>query len=180
MADPVSTFLTVLLIGIALTIVVGQILVRSGQAILAEVFPRRETATSVTRLVVVLFHLVVLGVLALVVTIDFTLATPIQTIVVKLGLVLLVLGAAYAATLSLLARLRARRRMQLLVEQNNAQTQQYNQTQQYGRYGETEYYEGFGTPGTQANPSTAEVHPVIEPAAQNDPARPANPERPYR
>lgn len=121
MWSTMGTYLTVLFLGIVLTIVVGQILIRSGRPFLADVFREPETARSVTRLLVVLFHLVVLGMIALVATIDVTLAHPIQTIVVRLGLVLLVVGAAYAGTLFVLARLRARRRGQmLLAEQEQA------------------------------------------------------------
>lgn len=137
MVDPVSTYLTVLFLGIVLTIIVGQILIRSGRPFLEDVFPEPETARSVTRLLVVLFHLVVLGVIALVATIDITLAHPIQTIVVRFGLVLLVLGAAHAGTLFVLTRLRARRRMQLRLDERNAQAEQVRQAQaqQYGPQG---------------------------------------------
>lgn len=123
MADPVSTYLTVLLIGIVLTVVVGQILVRGGRPIVEDAFREPETARSVTRLLVVLFHLVVLGVIALVATIDVTFDHPVQTIVVRLGFVLLVLGAAYAGTLFVLARLRARRRVQMLLAAQEEQRQ---------------------------------------------------------
>ncbi|MGH3903969.1 MAG: hypothetical protein ACRDTE_07260 [Pseudonocardiaceae bacterium] len=110
-----GTYLTVLFFGIVLTVVVGQILIRSGRPFLEDVFREPDTARSVTRLLVVLFHLVVLGVIALVATLDVTFDHPVQTIVVRLGLVLLVLGVAYAGTLFALARLRARRRVQLLL-----------------------------------------------------------------
>ncbi len=115
MVTMTGTYLTVLFFGIVLTVVVGQILIRSGRPFLEDVFREPDTARSVTRLLVVLFHLVVLGVIALVATLDVTFDHPVQTIVVRLGLVLLVLGVAYAGTLFALARLRARRRVQLLL-----------------------------------------------------------------
>lgn len=165
MADPATIYVTILLIGIGLTLVVGQILIRSGRALLAEVFPRQETATSVTRLVVVLFHLVVLGILALVVTIDFTLATPMQTLVAKLGLVLLVLGAAYGATVALLIRVRDRRRAQMLVDQSNAQAaQQYAQTP----------YNGMATPVPEPHLNTGEPQARVHPA-ESQPGEPHYP-----
>lgn len=148
-----GTYLTVLFLGVVLTIVVGQFLIRSGRPFLADVFREPETARSVTRLLVVLFHLVVLGVIALVATIDVTLAHPIQTIVVRLGLVLLVVGAAYAGTLFVLARLRARRRGQMLLaeqERSRAQGQQYGHQGQGGQYPNT-------------HPSAADTYPVTEP-----------------
>lgn len=155
MVDPVSTYLTVLFVGIVLTVVVGQILIRSGRPFLEDVFPEPETARSVTRLLVVLFHLVVLGVIALVATIDITLDHPIQTIVVRFGLVLLVLGGAHAGTLFVLARLRARRRLQLRLDERNAQVEQARQAQeqQYAPPGMAASY-----PNSQPPPS-AQSHP---------------------
>jgi len=152
MADPVSIYLTVLFIGIALTIVVGQILIRSGRPYLEDAFPRPGTASSVTGLVVVLFHLIVLGVIALVVSVDITLAHPLQTIVVRTGLVLLVLGAAYGATLLMLARLRARRRQQLLIDERTAQLERMQQPQSWS--GDSQQSTG--------NYSAAQTYPVNE------------------
>jgi hypothetical protein len=155
MTDPASTYLTVLFIGIALTVGVGQILIRSGRPFLEDVFRERETARSVTRLLVVLFHLIVLGVIALVATIDITLAHPIQTIVVRLGLVLLVVGAAYGGTLLVLTRLRARRRVQLLLDER-ARLAEQAQATQFGHQGLGAQY----PPGP-----TAQTRPVIEPGS---------------
>lgn len=156
MADPASTYLTVLFIGIALTVAVGQILIRSGRPFLADVFRNPETATSVTRLLVVLFHLVVLGIVALVATIDITLDQPIQSLVVRIGLVLLVVGAAYGGTLLLLTKLRTRRRLQLVLEEEAMQVERARQAQapQYGQQG----------PGAQYPPGPpSQTYPVIEP-----------------
>ncbi|HEU0127553.1 MAG TPA: hypothetical protein VFQ48_02970, partial [Pseudonocardiaceae bacterium] len=153
--------LTVLFIGIGLTVVVGQILVRSGRPFLEDVFPHRETASSVTQLLVVLFHLIVLGIIALVASIPVNLEhQPIQTIVVRIGLILLVLGVAYGSTLLLLARLRARRREQLLTDEHNAQVEraQQVQAQQHGQPG------GAYPPAAQTYPPAApQIYPVSEP-----------------
>ena len=163
MTDPASTYLTVLFIGIALTVGVGQILIRSGRPFLQDVFREQETARSVTRLLVVLFHLIVLGVIALVATIDITLEHPVQTIVVRLGLVLLVVGAAYGGTLLLLTRLRARRRMQMRFDDQAMQAEQARQAQAL-QYGPQEYGpQGLG--GQYPPGSTAQTHPVIEPGS---------------
>lgn len=163
MADPLNIYLTVLFIGIGLTVVVGQILIRSGRPFLEDVFPNRETASSVTQLLVVLFHLIVLGVIALIASIDVTLDHPVQTIVVRTGLVLLVLGVAYAATLLVLARLRSRRREQLLTDEHNAQVDRAQEAQahQHGQpeYGQPEY----GQPGFDAYPPAVQTYPVGEP-----------------
>lgn len=150
-----NVYLAVLLIGIALTVVVGQILIRSARPFLQDAFKKPESAASVTRLLVVLFHLVVLGVIALVATIDITLDHPVQTIVVRLGLVLLVLGAAYAGTLLLLTRLRERRRVQMSIDEQAEQARQHR-AQQYGGH------QGAADP---RGPAAAEVRPVIEPGS---------------
>jgi hypothetical protein len=157
MTDPVSIYLTVLFIGVGLTVVVGQILIRSGRPILEDVFPRPGAASSVTQLLVVLFHLVVLGIIALVASMDVTLDHPLQTIVVRIGLILLVLGIAYGSTLLVLARLRARRRQQLLTDEHNAQVERAQQAQQYGQPGAGAY------PAAQTYPQAARIHPVSEP-----------------
>jgi len=72
MDDNVNTnaYIAFLIIGTGLTLLVGQMLIRSGRPYLAEVFGDRKVATSVTRLLAVLFHLLVLGVLALISVID--------------------------------------------------------------------------------------------------------------
>lgn len=121
MADPTSIGLTVLGIGVVLTVVVAQILVRSGRPFLQDSFERPETAASVTRLLVLLFHLVVLGVIALVAMIDVSFGGAVETVVVRLGFVLLVLGAAHGGTLLLLNRLRKRRHEQTMLDEMNEQ-----------------------------------------------------------
>lgn len=161
MTDQVGIFLVVLFVGIALTLVVGQILMRSGEPFLQDVFEKRETATSVARLLTVLFHLIVLGVIALVTTIDLTLEEPVQTVVARLGLVLLVLGVAYAIALVVLARLRARRRMQMLLDERAAQAEQAR-AQQYGGSDASAIH-----PGTQATyPGIPRTYPAREPGSR--------------
>lgn len=175
MADPNSIYLSVLIAGVVLTIVIGQILIRSGRPFLEDVFDRPETASSVTRLLVVLFHLVVLGVIALVATIDVTFDNPLETIVVRLGFVLLVLGGAHAGTLLVLARLRKRRHEQILLDEMNAQAEQ-------ARRGRAQPFDnkGIGSPRAHTNPAAGQTqtypysgqrsdpgdYPVIEPGSQ--------------
>ena len=102
----------ILALGVILTAGVGLILARSGRALLSEVYDDDRTAASVTRLVVVLFGLVVLGVVALLSTAELSGDGLAETVLVKLGIVLLVVGAAYGGTLMVLARIRAARREQ--------------------------------------------------------------------
>lgn len=110
MDSDLAGYLVFVATGTALTLLVGQLLIRSGLVYLEEVFDDRRLASSANRLLAVLFHLVMLGVLALISTIDVPVDGTPQTVVTKLGVVLLVLGAGHGTTLVGLGRLRDRRR----------------------------------------------------------------------
>ena len=104
-----AEYITVLVIAIGLTVAVGRLLVVAGEPYLLEVFRDRKVTHSVNMLLSVLFHLVTLGVLAVISAIDIDLDSQLQTMVVKLGVVLLVLGIAYGISMLVLLRVRARR-----------------------------------------------------------------------
>ena len=72
----------------------GQIIYRNGRRYLQQSAPN-ASAESLTTLVTVLFHLVVLGVLALVSTVDVPADTPVEGVVMRLGIVLLIIGIAH-------------------------------------------------------------------------------------
>lgn len=110
-----NAYIAFLVIGVGLTLLVGQMLIRSGRPYLEEVFGDRKVATSVTRLLAVLFHLLVLGVIALISVVDVPVNGSVQAMVTKLGIVLLLLGVAQGGTLIVLSRLRERRLAQQLV-----------------------------------------------------------------
>ncbi|HEY0575627.1 MAG TPA: hypothetical protein VGD73_16110 [Pseudonocardia sp.] len=113
MDTALASYLVLLLTGTALTAVVGAILRRSGQALLEETYPAPRAA-GLSRLVTVGFLLVALGVLALISTVDVPVDGMVQLMVTKLGVVLLILGAAYGLTLMVLNRIRdAARRAEL-------------------------------------------------------------------
>jgi hypothetical protein len=153
MADPTSVYLSVLVIGVVLTVVVGQILLRSGRPFLEDVFEQPQRVESVTRMLVVLFHLVVLGVVALVATIDVTFDSAVETVAARLAFVLLVLGAAHAGTLLVLARLRRRRREQLLFDEMNAMAGE-------ARRGSTQ---SDGQDHPDGQPRSGDGYPAVEP-----------------
>lgn len=115
------SYLVMLVIGIALTTVVGTILRRSGQSLLAEVYPPPRAA-GLTRLVTVGYFLTALGVLALISTVPvpFPVQGLIQVQITKLGVVLLILGIAYGLTLLVLNRMRDARRQAELDEEFEA------------------------------------------------------------
>ncbi|ANY06804.1 hypothetical protein [Pseudonocardia sp. HH130630-07] len=106
-----GSYLALVVIGVVITVGVGQILLRSGQPFLEDVFQNNETAHSINRLLVVLFHLLTLGVLGMIsiVPVPDTTNTA-QTIVFKMGVVLLLVGIAYGVSMLVLLRIRERRR----------------------------------------------------------------------
>lgn len=112
-----AEYLTLLAISVALTFAVGRLLVVSGEPFLQEVFQDQKVSHSVNRLLSVLFYLVTLGVLAIISAIEFDLDSIVQTMVVKLGVVLLILGIAYGVSMLVLIRIRERRRATQISEQ---------------------------------------------------------------
>ncbi|MGH3612316.1 MAG: hypothetical protein ACRDRK_06905 [Pseudonocardia sp.] len=112
-----AEYLTLLAISVALTFAVGRLLVVSGEPFLQEVFQDQKVSHSVNRLLSVLFYLVTLGVLAIISAIEFDLDGIVQTMVVKLGVVLLILGIAYGVSMLVLIRIRERRRATQISEQ---------------------------------------------------------------
>ncbi len=160
-AEPLGSYVLLLVLGIALTVVVGQILMRTGEAFLEEVFEEQRTARSVNRLLAVLFHLVVLGLLALISTIEVPTEGLLQTLVTKLGVMLLVLGAAHGLTMLLMARIRSKRREQDLADEMSAQLEQSRQ--QYGSHYPNDHGgQHVGAPRAH----TPQSRPVIEAGPQ--------------
>ena len=160
MNDGVGINVTVLLIGLVLTLIVGQILIRAGQEFLQEVFNSRGTARSVSRLLAVLFHLVVLGILFLISTTAVPTDGAFQTVITKIGLVLLVLGAAHGGTMLALARIRSKRREQALEDEMNAQFEVGRHQQ--GKYPSGQYDQNMDAPRDH----TPRDRPVIEAGPQ--------------
>jgi archaellum biogenesis protein FlaJ (TadC family) len=105
-----ALYVTLLVVAIALTFLVGRLLVTAGEPFLQEVFHDRSVTRSVNLLLSVLFHLITLGVLAIISVVDLTFASPLQTFVARLGVVLLILGVAYGISMLVLIRVRERRR----------------------------------------------------------------------
>ena len=96
-------------LGIWLTLWVGRAFQRSGDAFLAEVLGDPALASSVNRLLVIGFHLVGLGGVALLLQVDGSLSSAadvLRAVATKLGFVLLLLGALHVVNLMVLHRLR--------------------------------------------------------------------------
>lgn len=128
-----DTYLVFVVLGVVLVGAVGQLLIRAGQVYLEEVFPDPRVASSVSKLLAVMFYLFALGVLGIISTMDVPTEGAAQTVVTKLGVVMLVLGIVFGATMLVFSRIRARRREEeeeetlmaasLNAQQNNAATE---------------------------------------------------------
>jgi hypothetical protein len=117
--DATAQYITLLVVSIGLTFMVGRLLVVAGEPFLQEVFEDRKVTRSVNLLLSVLFHLVTLGVLAIVSVIDLGPdpdTQPIQRFIARLGVVLLLLGIAYGISMLVLIRVRAARRASQISE----------------------------------------------------------------
>jgi Na+-translocating ferredoxin:NAD+ oxidoreductase RnfA subunit len=105
-----TQYIVLLIVSVGLTFLVGRLLVRAGEPFLLEVFHDRKVTRSVNLLLSVLFHLITLGVLAIISVADVNADNALQTFIVKLGVVLLTLGLAYGISMLVLVRVRERRR----------------------------------------------------------------------
>lgn len=103
-----SSYVMFLILGTALVVADGQIIYRSGLRYLANSYGDEGSSRSMARLVSVLFHLGMLGILALISTIDVPASGPLQEVVVRLGVVLVIIAIGHAVTLGILTRIRDR------------------------------------------------------------------------
>ena len=110
MESEMTQYVVLLAVSVGLTFLVGRLLVRAGEPFLLEVFHEEKVTRSVNLLLSVLFHLVTLGVLAIISVTDVAADNALQEFVVKLGVVLLTLGLAYGISMLVLIRVRERRR----------------------------------------------------------------------
>lgn len=121
-------YIALIIVGVLITVGVGQILYRSGEPFLEEVFQNKDTARSLNRLLVLLFHLLTLAVLAMISIVDVPRGTSmLQAIVFKIGVVLLIVGIAYGVSMLVLLRVRERRRQAALsdaIDQSLAEQRQ--------------------------------------------------------
>lgn len=111
-----ESYVAFLLIGVVLVLIDGQLIYRSGREYLEQTHGKTGTARSLTQLVTVLFHLVVLGLLALISTLPIGTGDQLRDVVVKLGVVLLMLAAAHAGTIAILNRFQLRQREEEIAE----------------------------------------------------------------
>jgi hypothetical protein len=112
-----AQYVTLLIVSVGLTFLVGRLLVHAGEPFLQEVFRDEKVTRSVNLLLSVLFHLITLGVLAIISVVEVNTGNVLQTFVAKLGIVLLTLGVAYGISMLVLIRVRERRRAAQISEQ---------------------------------------------------------------
>ena len=105
-----AQYIVLLIVSVGLTFLVGRLLVVAGEPFLQEVFHDTKVTRSVNLLLSVLFHLITLGVLAIISVVEVGGSDSLQSFVVRLGVVLLTLGIAYGISMLVLIRVRERRR----------------------------------------------------------------------
>jgi hypothetical protein len=110
-----NAYLSFLAIGVALILIDGQIIYRSGRRYLENSYGDPAAGASMTRLVTVLFHLATLGVLALISTINMG-GSDLPGVVGRIGVLLLILALAHAITLGVLARIRGEQEVEAVVQ----------------------------------------------------------------
>ncbi|WP_410675985.1 hypothetical protein [Amycolatopsis sp. cmx-4-68] len=115
-----NAYVSFLVIGVALVLIDGQIIYRSGRRYLESSYGDPAAGASMTRLVTVLFHLATLGVLALISTVNLG-GSDLPGVVGRLGVLLLILAVAHAITLGVLARIRGEQEVEAVVQRGNRQ-----------------------------------------------------------
>lgn len=121
-----------LVVGVIVVVVVGQLLAYSGRRYVAGMQKGSGTG-SIAVLTSVVFHLVTLGLLALISVLPIG-STATQSFMLRLGILLLVLGGIYAATLSILSH----RRQDAVAEEAIAEHRQSDQAHHQARQEDAE------------------------------------------
>lgn len=106
-----SSLLTFLTAGVLLVALDGHLLRRSGTAYLREL---GDNAGPLNQLVTVVFHLAALGLVALIAILPMDLGGGLQTVVGRMGVLLLVLAIAHSATILTFGRIRKRHESETL------------------------------------------------------------------
>jgi hypothetical protein len=138
-----NAYIAFLVVGVVLVAVDGQIIYRSGRRYLEGSYGDPVAGASMTRLVTVLFHLAVLGLVALLSTINLG-GSSLPGVIGRLGVLLLVLAVAHGITIGVLSRIRDEQVDESIVTQRAEQNNKPHQD------------------GSSVNPVSG--HPVASPA----------------
>jgi hypothetical protein len=118
-------YLTFLVLGIVLVAIDGHLIYRAGKGYLHTAYGNAESAQAMNRMVTVLFHLVVLGLIFLISLIEVNAADETRGVIARLGILLLVLAAAHAVTMTILGRIRDRAIQQQLADEMAEEHRQF-------------------------------------------------------
>lgn len=166
MDESLNGYVAFLVLGVILVLVDGQLILRSGKAYLSQGARDQAAAHSMARLVAVLFHLIVLGLFMIISTIHVDAGGMLQTLVTKLGIVLLLLGVMHAVTMAILNRIRARQREQVLADEMNERIEERHAAQHHA----AQQHQAAMTPGVTVTPGTEQsAGPVVSPAIEDQP-----------
>jgi protein-S-isoprenylcysteine O-methyltransferase Ste14 len=111
-----GNYLLILFLGAVVVVVDGQVILRTGPTYLSEVY-NQQPARKVTMLVTVFYHLVMLGVVALLASLDLGPEPTVPDIVRRLGFILLATAAGHIVAVLGLSRLRQEQQTTELVEE---------------------------------------------------------------
>lgn len=107
----ITTHLLYLVVCVPVIVWVGRTLARNGQVFLADVFDDQRVATATNRLLVVGFYLLNIGFVLLYLRVGTGVATPeglIESLSLKVGVVLLVLGLVHVVNVKVFSSMRRR------------------------------------------------------------------------
>ncbi|HEY0573891.1 MAG TPA: hypothetical protein VGD73_07295 [Pseudonocardia sp.] len=116
-------YLVLLFIGVLIVIVDGQFIMRNSPAYLAQVYGARP-ARRLASLVAVFFHLVMLGLVALVAAFGLGPDPTVQSLISRIGVILLLTALGHALTMSILSRLRTEQESTEIAEAQLARQQE--------------------------------------------------------
>ena len=101
-----GAYLLILGIGAMIVLVDGQLIMRKAPSYLDEVYENPRRSRQITAMVVGLFHLVMLGVVALVASVGLDPNAGTQSVLARIGVLLLLAAVGHGITLLVLSRLR--------------------------------------------------------------------------
>ncbi|WP_051342741.1 hypothetical protein [Pseudonocardia spinosispora] len=118
-----GAYLLVLFLGAVLVVIDGQLILRSSAGYLAEVYDNPKEAKQVAALVTVLFHLVMLGLVALIASVAFSPDDGVRSVLARVGVLLLVTAIGHALTIVVLSRMREQQLSTQLAEAQVAEVE---------------------------------------------------------
>lgn len=113
-----NAYVTFLVVGMLLIAIDGQVIYHSGKRYLNK--GDKDAGRSMASLVAVLFHLAVLGMLALISTIGFPGGSSLPGVIGRLGVLMLVLALAHGITVGVLTRMREEQVVEIVNTRLNA------------------------------------------------------------